>query len=364
MRLWNQSGLKGLMGRESAREEAKGRPAVVEALEERVLMSTSPQIVDVFADNRGRAVLKASVRLLASTVNTTSVVMRTAGVDGVFGTADDVRVDATVRYKGAKRQIIVDGLLSPGTAYNVTVKGNRVQGADGALLDGEFNGASSPSGDGNPGGSYVFTARGSAVKIARFQTTSGNIDVQLFKTRKRATVRNFLQYANSGAWDGTVIHRSIPGFVIQGGGFEVNGADTGYTRIPELAPVANEPGISNTRGTIAMAKLPGDPNSATNEWFFNLGDNSSNLDGQNGGFTVFGAITTVGGLATMDDIAAKQTVGTNAQPLNVPVDGQTMPFTDVPVKDINALTARGFVDLAADSVVVQRVSIAMNVTAS
>ncbi|NOY70571.1 MAG: peptidylprolyl isomerase [Deltaproteobacteria bacterium] len=120
-------------------------------------------------------------------------------------------------------------------------------------------------------------------------TNMGNIAVELFDDVAPKTVANFLNYVNDGDYTNTIIHRSVPGFIIQGGGFTINGTSIQY--VPADPPVENEFSISNTRGTIAMAKLGGDPNSATNQWFFNLADNSgdpANLDTQNGGFTVFG----------------------------------------------------------------------------
>ena len=94
---------------------------------------------------------------------------------------------------------------------------------------------------------------------------------------------NFLRYINEERYNGTIIHRSLPGFVVQGGGFTVPTAnDQSPTPVPTFTSVVNEPGNSNVRGTLAMAKLPNNPNSATNQWFVNVGNNSANLDGQNG----------------------------------------------------------------------------------
>lgn len=138
------------------------------------------------------------------------------------------------------------------------------------------------------------------------QTSLGGIDVELFDTSTPLTVANFLNYVNSGAYGSSIIHRSVPGFIIQGGGFKTTTA-----AIPANAPVANEFKASNLRGTIAMAKLGGDPNSATNQWFINLADNSANLDAQNGGFTVFGQV--IGkGMQVADAIAALQLVKADA----------------------------------------------------
>ncbi len=138
--------------------------------------------------------------------------------------------------------------------------------------------------------------------IVRFHTDLGDIDVELLQDAAPATVANFLGYVNRKDYDNTFIHRSPPNFVIQGGGFKFENGNA--VAVPQQAPVVNEFGVSNTRGTIAMAKTAAGPDSATNQWFFNLGDNSANLDNQNGGFTVFGRVVDSAGLATMDAIAA------------------------------------------------------------
>ncbi len=142
------------------------------------------------------------------------------------------------------------------------------------------------------------TARAERVRMI---TTLGNIDIELFEEIAPVTVANFLSYMNSGDYNRTVIHRSVTGFVIQGGGYSFG--DDGFDEIAKKDPIVNEFHLSNLRGTIAMAKLPNLPDSATSEWFFNLVDNSANLDTQNGGFTVFGQVTEES-LAVMDAIAS------------------------------------------------------------
>jgi len=120
-------------------------------------------------------------------------------------------------------------------------------------------------------------------------------DVELFDTAAPITVANFLKYVNNGLYNNTIIHRDAKDFVMQGGGFtpEFSGTiPTALNPITSYGAIQNEfsPTRSNVRGTIAMAKLGNNPNSATNQWFVNLGDNSANLDNQNGGFTVFGQV--------------------------------------------------------------------------
>ncbi len=117
------------------------------------------------------------------------------------------------------------------------------------------------------------------------------------------TVQNFQTYVTSGAYQDSFIHRSVTDFVVQGGGYTIDGFD--ISSIPTNDPVQNEFSAdrSNLEGTIAMAKVDGDPDSATNQWFFNLVDNSENLDSQNGGFTVFGEVRDSESLAVVDAIA-------------------------------------------------------------
>ncbi len=160
-----------------------------------------------------------------------------------------------------------------------------------------------------------------ATQAVRFHTNLGDIDVNLTPDTTPLTVANFLNYVNRGGYNNSIFHRSVPGFIIQGGGYQLQ--NHAPAAIPQNPPVRNEYKVSNTRGTISMAKLGTDPNSATNQWFFNLADNSKNLDNQNGGFTVFGRIANAAGLAVMDKIA------------NVPVYNAGSPFDQLPLMNYN-----------------------------
>jgi peptidyl-prolyl cis-trans isomerase A (cyclophilin A) len=128
--------------------------------------------------------------------------------------------------------------------------------------------------------------------IGLASTPFDTVYIELFDDTP-ATRDNFLAYVNANAYDGVVMHRSAKllngdPFVLQGGGYTWNGAS--FDHIPTNPTVVNEFARSNLTGTIAMAKLGGDPDSATSEFFYNLGDNSANLDNQNGGFTVFARV--------------------------------------------------------------------------
>lgn len=163
--------------------------------------------------------------------------------------------------------------------------------------------------------------------VVRYDTSHGEFDVEIFDVETPNTALNFLGYVDRGDYDGTFFHRSAltadnTPFVVQGGGFEYS-APNNYDPIFQGPSVLNEYGISNTRGTLAMAKLGGDPDSATNQWFFNMGDNSANLDNQNGGFTVFGQVLG-DGMDVVDQIAA--TPIWNASSLN-------SAFSDLPLID-------------------------------
>lgn len=154
--------------------------------------------------------------------------------------------------------------------------------------------------------------------VVRLQSALGVIDMQLYDSEAPLTVANFLTYVDSGAYNDSLIHRSMPGFVIQGGGFSLS--NNTINAIAANAPVANEFSSqrSNVRGSVAMAKLGNDPNSATNQWFINLADNSANLNNQNGGFTVFARV--IGkGMTVADALAGLPVVNAGGVFSNLPV---------------------------------------------
>ncbi|ART79853.1 peptidylprolyl isomerase [Oceanisphaera avium] len=118
-------------------------------------------------------------------------------------------------------------------------------------------------------------------------TTLGTLEVELNEQAAPATVANFLRYVDDGSYEGSIFHRLIPGFVVQGGGF-----DSAFTPLPTYSPVVNESnnGLKNTAGSIAMARTQ-DPNSATRQFYINFSDNNSLNGGRNSGYTVFGQVT-------------------------------------------------------------------------
>ena len=164
--------------------------------------------------------------------------------------------------------------------------------------------------------------------MVRLFTVLGPVDIELFDTAAPATVANFLGYVRSGAYDHSFIHRSLPGFVVQGGGYTWVEGGAGPVKVPAGPPVVNEFSAtrSNLRATVAMAKVGATPptpasiNSATTEWFFNLANNAGNLDNQNGGFTVFGRVTAPG-MAVVDGIAALRRVNAGGAFADLPIVG-------------------------------------------
>ncbi len=149
------------------------------------------------------------------------------------------------------------------------------------------------------------------------KTTFGDITLELDGEKAPKTVENFLSYAKNGFYDGTIFHRVIDNFMIQGGGFD---ADMGQK--PTEAPIENEAdnGLANDRGTIAMARTM-DPHSATAQFFINVKDNDflnhSGKNMQGWGYAVFGRV--VEGDNVVDKIRAVQT-GSSAGHQDVPVD--------------------------------------------
>lgn len=146
---------------------------------------------------------------------------------------------------------------------------------------------------------WIAAASASACPVANpenrdrveLHTVLGDICLEMLDGPGEApdTVANFLRYVARGDYDQSFIHRSVPGFVIQGGGYTWTELD-GYDTVPMDPPILNEPGISNLRGTVAMAKLGGDPDSATSQWFINLADNVGLDLPANGAFTVFARV--------------------------------------------------------------------------
>ncbi len=156
--------------------------------------------------------------------------------------------------------------------------------------------------------SILIMTHASATTV-RLETTLGNIDIEMFEQDAPNTVDNFLNYVNDGDFDNSIFHRLAYGFVLQGGQYYSDG--NSLQNIPADPPVANEFNVSNTKYTVAMAKLSNQPDSATNNFFINLKDNSQNLDNQNGGFTVFGTVTR--GQDVVDNIASL--INSNGIPL-------------------------------------------------
>jgi cyclophilin family peptidyl-prolyl cis-trans isomerase len=194
----------------------------------------------------------------------------------------------------------------------------------------------------------------------RLTTVLGNVDLVLFGQEKPITVANFLNYVRQGRYFKTdptngqlassFIHRSIPGFITQGGGWlgtvdPANPANAQPTQVAPFSAIQNEPGFSNTRGTIAMAKVAGQPNSATSEWFINLADNGgppNNLDTQNGGYAVFGRV--INGMTVVDAIAALPRVNAGAPFDALPVRNYTNPN---PIKVANLVSLPSVTEIPA-----------------
>lgn len=150
-----------------------------------------------------------------------------------------------------------------------------------------------------------------------FKTSLGDFTIEVYPDKAPKSVENFLQYVRDRYYDGTVFHRVIDGFMVQGGGFTAD-----LRQKPTRAPVANEAnnGLSNLRGTVAMART-NDPNSATAQFFVNVVDNQrldyvSAENGYTWGYTVFGKI--VEGMDVVDLIKATETGPGGPFPKDVP----------------------------------------------
>ena len=147
-----------------------------------------------------------------------------------------------------------------------------------------------------------------------FSTSHGDITIELFTDEAPVTVENFLAYVDSGHFDGTIFHRVIPGFMIQGGGF-----DADMNQKPTRDPIKNEAdnGLKNERGTLSMARTS-DVNSATCQFFINVNDNDVLDHGERDfGYAVFARVTE--GMDVVDKIVAVAT-GNRGGHSDVPVE--------------------------------------------
>lgn len=209
-------------------------------------------------------------------------------ITGILATAGTYTVTMTATFSDgsiAIRTLTLKSVLSTPVAQAFAAVSAPVATPKSVSLDGKFSDPDTAS-------------------AARVTTSLGAFDIILFPNSTPQTVDNFLDYTDAGEFDDSFFHRSPANFVIQGGGYKHTTA-SGFTKVNKFDRVLpNEPGLSNVRGTVAMAKVGGLPDSATSEWFVNVSDNSGlppALDTQNGGFTVFGRVPAAG-MVVVDQI--------------------------------------------------------------
>lgn len=164
--------------------------------------------------------------------------------------------------------------------------------------------------------------------LVTLETSLGRIRIQLDKEKAPITVDNFLKYVRSGHYDGTIFHRVIPNFMIQGGGYSPE-----MSEAPVRPPIKNEAknGLRNERGSVSMART-NDPNSATAQFFINVKDNAALDFGVRGaGYAVFGRV--VEGMDVVDKIVAV--------PTTLRGDHQNVPVTPVVINRAREATSAG-----------------------
>jgi cyclophilin family peptidyl-prolyl cis-trans isomerase len=373
----------GKMRLTKARKSGLSVSPALEALEGRVLMSGAPEIARAIADNRGQVTLIFNEELNTASVNKQSVEIFTAGPSGNPANGDHIQQKVNITYYTDVPGTASSGIIATvkhglpaGTPYELVVK-DTVTDNDGVPLQGTFNGASNFSGNGAPG-TYRFVTGGEGQKTAIFATANGPMYVNLIATATApALVKNFLAYANAGAWDNTFFNRLTTvdnsGYgIIQGGSYTIAGPKQLGT-VPDLStpstgvPADTSTGLSNaTVGTLSMG-IPGGSDAATNAFFFNYTSNA-NLNTQNGGYSVIGQIASgdavsqailasLTGLTTVD-ISSRQLVNSPGNP----------EFTNVPTLLQNfgtPPTAGNFVnDLEGAPLFVTRVSVEMAISAA
>jgi cyclophilin family peptidyl-prolyl cis-trans isomerase len=259
----------------------------VAPLETRRLYAAAPKITSFYADNRGEMAVVFDRFMLGT--NSSAVTVTQAGNDGNLGTGDDQVVsDVFVSFNAVSNRMTIRANTLADRDYRVQLNASVLTSGKASgrrALDGEFvtnddDQAVLPSGDGKAGGNFVAIANAddSDRPQIRINTTLGAINMRLLKDLAPNSVANFLAYANSGRYDGTFFTRSARDFIVQGGGLRIRERDDELSVVQDLidAGIAEEAlaqDNSNLDGTIAFARS-GPNNLATNQFFFNLSDNT------------------------------------------------------------------------------------------
>ncbi len=173
---------------------------------------------------------------------------------------------------------------------------------------------------------------GEMSNIVVMETNMGAIEIELNREKAPITVENFVNYVESGFYEGLCFHRIIEGFMVQGGGYYPNGT---YKMPGEPIEIESDNGLKNLRGTIAMARSS-DPNSATSQFFINTQDNTDldypSFDGY--GYTVFGKVT-----SGMDIVDAIEEIETEVHEVNYPMYNQSAVAEDWPIEPVEIIEA-------------------------
>lgn len=311
--------------------------------------ASSDITVNTFRINNGEAITRSRTVTLnidvSSSVGSITAMQLGDSVIGVFRNAQTYQTSLPYTMSGtangnvliAARFIDSKGNISPQASAFIRISPDCPNNLP-ALLTGTIPSMSILRG-GSSSASLTQTVIDPADPTVLIGTNLGDIYLQLYPTQTPQTVANFLKYVENGNYDNTFFSRSVPGFVIQTGGYFIDGTNNdSITQVVNYGAVQNEPGLSNTAGTIAMAKLPDDPNSASNEWFVNLANNSSiivdgtenGLDFQNGGFTVFGRVYE-SSMGVVNGIAALPTQNVTIPVILTGGGTSNIPFESLPV---------------------------------
>lgn len=342
---------------------------MIDALEPRRMLAdtTLLRVKTVTADNRGEILVQFSER--ATGVKGSAFQVYTAGADGKLYTSDDKRETVGFTYSKAKKLLRIVADIPKDTPYRLKLDGKtRIKSeANGSLLDGDFVSASRASGDGVAGGNYEMQVQRdkSATPNVKMRTNNGEIMIRVRKDVAPISANAFLTLANKGTYDDLLVTRAVAGFVVQLGALKITGDGNESSDLVETTGsefgVETPRVLSNVRGTLSFARSSAGV--ASNEFFFNLTNNSAGLDQPAGlnltTFTPFAEVTTSAGFDTLDTIAAKQTVDNDVTPIindNPNGDNKSVSLNNVPIDDFDDVTD-GTYRPARDGVIVERTAV-------